>query len=150
MTDRVHEDWISAMAGYFRLLGDPKRLAILQRLSGREQSVAQVMVGTRLRHSTVSRHLNMLANAGIVGRRKAGLHVLYRLGSPDLEPIFQVCLRLVLNDGSTPSGQCAARSEASDLVRLTSGRTKNSRRGASAGVGARPRRRRKTHAGSQA
>jgi DNA-binding transcriptional ArsR family regulator len=59
--DRIPEEWVLAIAGRIRLLGDPKKLAILRCVSEREKSVSQPGAESGLGPANASKHLNMLA-----------------------------------------------------------------------------------------
>jgi ArsR family transcriptional regulator, cadmium/lead-responsive transcriptional repressor len=64
---------LMVMAEHFRPLGDPTRLAILRALSEREKKVGPLVGETGLGQANLSKHLNLLAKAGLAGRRKVGL-----------------------------------------------------------------------------
>ncbi len=68
-----------ARARIARALGHPSRLAMVEELSRGERCVCELrdLVGADL--STVSRHLTLLKNAGIVEDDKRGVRVFYRL-----------------------------------------------------------------------
>lgn len=61
----------------FAALGDPTRLALLRRLSARgPASISSLSRGFDLTRQGVTKHLNVLAGAGIVtGRRQGREHV---------------------------------------------------------------------------
>jgi DNA-binding transcriptional ArsR family regulator len=62
----------------FAALADPTRFAIVERLlAGGEMPVAQLRDGLPVSPPAVSRHLNVLADAGILQRRAAGQQRLY-------------------------------------------------------------------------
>lgn len=62
-----------------KALSHPSRLLIIDALKDGEKCVCelQVLVGTDL--STVSRHLTLMKNAGLLSDRKVGLNVYYKL-----------------------------------------------------------------------
>ncbi len=74
----------SAAAGLFRSLGDPARLAILQRLALGEQRVVELTAWLGLAQSTVSGHLACLRNCGLVVSRPQGRASLYALARPEV------------------------------------------------------------------
>jgi DNA-binding transcriptional ArsR family regulator len=76
------DEVFAAVAEYFRILAEPSRLKILQSLFDQERSVNEVMDAVNLSQANVSRHLSHLFKAGLVGRRKQGNAVLYRLNDP--------------------------------------------------------------------
>lgn len=69
---------------FFKALADRTRLRILKLLGVREMCVCEVMVALDLTQSTVSHHLGLLENAGLVKGRKEGKWVFYRIANLDL------------------------------------------------------------------
>jgi DNA-binding transcriptional ArsR family regulator len=72
-------DLAELIARRFRALADPTRVRVLDRLRDGEASVNQLAADLALSQQNVSRHLTVLADVGILGRRKAGNHVYYRI-----------------------------------------------------------------------
>jgi len=70
---------LDRLAELLRLLGDRTRLAILQRLSGGETNVGRLCELLQLPQPTVSHHLSLLRNSGLIDNRRAGKQVFYRL-----------------------------------------------------------------------
>jgi ArsR family transcriptional regulator len=70
-----------ALAGRFKALADPSRVAIVNRLAGAEEVCVCDFIGTLgLAQPTVSHHLKVLRQAGLVEvARKRGTWVYYRL-----------------------------------------------------------------------
>lgn len=67
-------------AQLFAALGDPTRLALVTRLSdGRAHSIAQMGEGLTISRQAVTKHLDVLLNAGLVNRAKSGREVLFAL-----------------------------------------------------------------------
>jgi len=57
----------------FAALGDPTRLALLDKLTaGEARSIARLTVGTRLTRQAITKHLRVLADAGVVRSVKVG------------------------------------------------------------------------------
>jgi ArsR family transcriptional regulator len=65
----------------FRALDDPNRLRILKMLEGRELCVCEVRAVLGLSTSTVSKHLTILRDAGLILDRKEGKWVNFRLNT---------------------------------------------------------------------
>ena len=78
MTAPIPDEFLDLMAEKFRMLADSTRLAILRALMEGEKNVTQVVEETGRNQANVSKHLKMLAEAGLVGRRKEGLQVFYQ------------------------------------------------------------------------
>jgi DNA-binding transcriptional ArsR family regulator len=85
---RLSKPALELIAARFRVLGEPSRLALILALEAGERHVNQLVQATGLSQANVSRHLQTLADAGILGRRKAGLRVFYFIADPD---IFKLC-----------------------------------------------------------
>ena len=104
MADRIPDDLLETMAGKFRVIGEPTRLAILHTLmDGIERNVGQVVTETGRSEVNVSRHLKQLAKAKMVTRRKEGLQVFYRLADPVIEQLCRlVCGSVIQNGGDEP------------------------------------------------
>lgn len=77
------------IARRFGALAEPMRLRILDALRLREEaSVGTLAKALDARHGTVSKHLNLLYAQKILGRRKDGTSVLYRITDP---VVFRLC-----------------------------------------------------------
>jgi DNA-binding transcriptional ArsR family regulator len=72
----------------FRALGDPTRRAVLDRLSAGERSVTELRVGLPISQPAVSQHLAALKAAGLVGERREGRKVFYRIEPAGLAPLI--------------------------------------------------------------
>jgi DNA-binding transcriptional ArsR family regulator len=66
-----------------KALSDPNRLRTLLMLEGRELCVCQILEILGLAPSTVSKHLSILAQAGLIETRKVGRYIHCRLPGPD-------------------------------------------------------------------
>ncbi len=84
----MNEEALVLVARRFAVLSEPMRLRLLQALMDGEMSVgalAEAISGTQ---ANVSRHLQTLADAGLISRRKEGLQVFYQVADPS---IFELC-----------------------------------------------------------
>jgi DNA-binding transcriptional ArsR family regulator len=87
------------MAAVFRVLADASRLAILGcLLGGGERNVGEVAAATGRTPANVSKHLKLLADAGLLSRRKEGLHVFYRLADPAWEQVCRLVSESILKN----------------------------------------------------
>ena len=79
-------------ANVLKALGHPSRLLMIDELSRGERSVAELtaLVGNDI--STVSNHLSVLRNAGVVLDERRGQQVFYRLAAECVGNVFH-CLR---------------------------------------------------------
>lgn len=79
----VSDELLELMADKFRMLSDPTRLAILRSLMTRgEMNVSELVIASGRSVANVSKHLKLLADAGLLSRQKQGSFVLYRLDDP--------------------------------------------------------------------
>ena len=84
---------------YFKAFGDPTRLKILTLLSTKEMAVNDIVKKVKLTQPTVSRHLGILRDAGIVIDRRDGQQVYYRLNKESVADCcggFCNCLAVVI------------------------------------------------------
>lgn len=79
---------VDLIAERFRTIGEPTRIRILERLRHGEASVQDLAEHVHSSQQNVSKHLGLLARAGIVGRRKDGTFVYYRITD---ESVFVMC-----------------------------------------------------------
>jgi DNA-binding transcriptional ArsR family regulator len=76
------------IARRFKLLGEPTRIKLLDRLRGGDASVQQLAAAVGTTQQNVSKHLGALAEAGVLGRRKQGNFVYYSVVD---DAIWQLC-----------------------------------------------------------
>ncbi len=88
-------DGFEAVATRFRALGEVNRLKIVEALQTGEQSVGRLVSLTGLSQPNVSRHLMILVAAGLVGRRKSGLQVFYRVVDEHLSELCEIVCKSV-------------------------------------------------------
>jgi DNA-binding transcriptional ArsR family regulator len=79
---------LTIQANVLKAMAHPSRLCILEELAQKERCVCELteMVGADM--STVSKHLTVLKQAGIVADEKRGAMVFYRLRVPCLGKLF--------------------------------------------------------------
>jgi ArsR family transcriptional regulator len=93
--DRKTRARFEARANIIKAMGHPTRLFIVEELSRAEQSVSELteMIGADV--STVSKHLAILRNVGIVDDEKRGVQVFYSLRCPCVLSFFS-CVENVI------------------------------------------------------
>ena len=91
---------------FFRALGDPTRLAVVQRLArcDRPMTVTEIAGCCGVHLSGVSRHLAALRAAGIVAMERSGREVRYTLAREELTGILRG-----LADAIDKEGNCNER-----------------------------------------
>ena len=84
----IPEELVELIARRFRAIGEPLRIRLLDSLREREATVNELADTVDASQQNVSKHLAVLAEAGILGRRKEGNHVYYRIAD---EGVFALC-----------------------------------------------------------
>lgn len=69
---------VGHLAKFFRALGDPTRLRLLEYLLGEEHTVSDCVAHVNLSQGRVSSHLACLAQCGFVTVRRSGRFAYYR------------------------------------------------------------------------
>jgi len=83
---------VELIAKRFRVIGEPMRIRLLDRLREGEASVHELTEVTGATQQNVSKHLGVLHAAGIVARRKEGTRTVYTIADDSvLELCEQVC-----------------------------------------------------------
>jgi DNA-binding transcriptional ArsR family regulator len=88
-----------ARAEIVKALAHPTRLFIVQELSKGERCVCELRKEIGADISTVSKHLSVLKNAGLVEDDKRGLQVFYSLRCPCILSFFD-CIENVLQENA--------------------------------------------------
>ncbi len=70
-------DELGRIAGRFKMLGEPMRLKIMQAVCHEPRTVNGIVTATGSTQANVSKHLALLAAAGILKREKDGQCVYY-------------------------------------------------------------------------
>ena len=86
------------LARVLKAVADPIRLAILDQVRNGEQSVWDIANGVGAERSNVSRHLAVLAAAGVLTSRKDGVKVFYRLRTPCILSLFTCVCNVIEAD----------------------------------------------------
>jgi ArsR family transcriptional regulator len=84
----IAPDRAEELAGRFKALADPRRVAIVNRLAGAgEVCVCELVREFDLAQPTISHHLKILRNAGLVESRRRGTWAYYRLVTEAVEAL---------------------------------------------------------------
>ena len=79
-------------AQVIKCLGHPLRLRLLEIMERGEHSVSELQAGSGASQAAVSEQLAILRGRGVVGARRDGMFVLYRITEPKVRRIL-ACIR---------------------------------------------------------
>lgn len=82
------DDLVELIAERFRVLGEPTRIKLLDRLREGEATVLELTEHIGTTQQNVSKHLGVLQRSGIVARRRHGTFAHYRIVD---EGVFSLC-----------------------------------------------------------
>lgn len=84
----IHEKMVELVARRFQVLGEPCRIRILQTLQDGAMTVNQIVGELDGNQPNISKHLQILFDAGLVGRERSGNSVFYNIADP---VVFRLC-----------------------------------------------------------
>jgi DNA-binding transcriptional ArsR family regulator len=88
ITHPLPEPLIELVAQRFRVLGEPMRIKLLDRLREGDATVGELQEALGASQQNVSKHLGILHAAGMVARAKEGNHARYSISDPS---VFELC-----------------------------------------------------------
>lgn len=77
-----------AKAEFFRTLGHPARIRILELLSQRDHAVHELLDEIDIEPSNLSQQLAVLRRAGLVVQRREGAEVVYSISVPEVRDLL--------------------------------------------------------------
>jgi ArsR family transcriptional regulator len=84
-----------AKAEFFKTLGHPARIRVLELLAERERAVGEMLPEVGVEATNLSQHLAVLRRAGLVTFRREGSTVFYSLTSPQVAELLAVARRIL-------------------------------------------------------
>jgi ArsR family transcriptional regulator len=84
-------------AEFFKTLGHPTRIRVLELLGQREHAVSELLPEVGVEATSLSQQLAVLRRAGLVETRKEGSAVYYSLTSPEIAELLLVA-RVILTE----------------------------------------------------
>jgi len=72
----------------FNAVAEPRRREILELLAPGELPVGDLVVRMKLEQPSVSKHLKVLRDVGLVRVRRNGRHMLYRTNADEIRPLY--------------------------------------------------------------
>lgn len=84
-----------AKAEFFRMLGHPVRIRVLELLSDGPMPVRDLLVEIEVEASNLSQQLAVLRRAGIVTATRQGPTMVYALAGPDITDLLRAARRIL-------------------------------------------------------
>ena len=106
--DPLSAEAVELVAARFRILGEPIRILLLQALQRGERNVTDLVAAVDSTQSNVSKHLRILQDAGLVGRRQEGNSVYYSIADPT---VFDLCDAVCTSIGTRMTRHAALAAE---------------------------------------
>ena len=85
-------------AEILKAIAQETRLSILELLRDGERCVCEIFPAIGQEQSNVSRHLNMMQQAGILARRKDGLKIFYAVRHPEVFAIVDLAKAIMKSE----------------------------------------------------
>ena len=82
-------------ADFFRLLGHPARVRVLELLRDGERSVGDLQAELGLDSSGTSQHLTAMRRQGVLESRKAGTNVFYKVKDPRIFQLLEIAKQVL-------------------------------------------------------
>jgi len=95
--ERMSAPLYQVKAEFFRTLGHPARIRVLELLGHREHAVSELLPEVGIEPTNLSQQLAVLRRAGLVVTRKEGSSVYYSLTSPEIAELLAVA-RVILTE----------------------------------------------------
>jgi DNA-binding transcriptional ArsR family regulator len=73
----------------FNAVAEPRRREILEYLAASERPVEQIVIALKLAQPSVSKHLRVLRDVGLVHVRRNGRHKFYRTNPEAIRPLHE-------------------------------------------------------------
>jgi DNA-binding transcriptional ArsR family regulator len=73
----------------FNAIAEPRRRQILTYLAGSERQVSEIVIAVGLDQPSISKHLGVLREVGLVHVRRNGRHRLYRTNAEAIRPLHE-------------------------------------------------------------
>ncbi|WP_330181557.1 metalloregulator ArsR/SmtB family transcription factor [Nocardia sp. NBC_01503] len=75
-------------ADFFKTLGHPIRIRVLELLSERQHAVAEMLTEIGVEPANLSQQLSILRRAGLVTARRDGISMIYELATADVAELL--------------------------------------------------------------
>jgi len=98
------DETFETAADLFRVMSAPMRLRIINCLRDGEKNVSYLLTQVNTTQPNMSQHLNTLYQAGILGKRREGVQIFYRVIDQRIVSICEaVCVEIANKTSNTPN-----------------------------------------------
>ena len=91
---------MASQNGAFRALADPTRRRILELLARRDLTAGEIAEEFPIAFASVSRHLSLLKDAGLVDAEREGQFIRYRLNTTVYQEVVRYLMTVLKKGGS--------------------------------------------------
>jgi ArsR family transcriptional regulator len=84
-------------AEFFKALGHPMRIRVLELLSERDRSVSELLEHITAEQPNLSQQLGVLRRSGFVVARREGSHVVYALADPRIADLLTLSRQMLID-----------------------------------------------------
>jgi DNA-binding transcriptional ArsR family regulator len=92
----VEDRKLELKAKVFKVFSDPNRIRILELLREKECNVSEMIEHLNLKQSTVSQHLRLLKDCGVVNTKKEGREITYSIRDKKVEDMLDLGEKLLV------------------------------------------------------
>jgi DNA-binding transcriptional ArsR family regulator len=110
----------------FNAVAEPRRRQILEYLAEKEREVGEIVLALRLEQPSVSKHLRVLREVGLVRVRRNGRHMLYKTNASGLRPLHE-WTRFFEHLWTQQLSRVKERAEQKELEKLYANQPKNNK-----------------------
>ena len=99
VADGLESDEVFQLAAeIFRVMSAPMRLKIISRLCEGEKNVSELLSEIETTQPNMSQHLNTLYQAGVLGKRREGVQIFYRIVNQRVVTLCRaVCTQIAID-----------------------------------------------------
>jgi len=83
------------LSGLFQIIGQPARIKILLTIGTKEVCVCHMVACLGMRQATISQHLMVLRDTGLVSSSRQGRNFYYRINQPEVMSVIEQAARLM-------------------------------------------------------
>ncbi len=101
-SDEQSEEVFAKAAELFRVMSAPMRLRIISALCNGEKNVGELLAEIQTTQPNMSQHLNTLYQSGVLGKRREGVQIYYRIVNDRVVSLCRaVCVQIASESPSS-------------------------------------------------